>query len=175
MLLATDTMPRARPTPTPTPELTPAEREHHTRFMRLALDEARRARHLGEVPVGAVLVEGNEVLAGGFNQPIRALDATAHAEIVCVRVANRRAGNYRLPGTTLYVTLEPCVMCVGALIHARVERVVFGAREPKSGALLSVLEAATLPLNHRLQVVPDVLAEECRSLVVDFFRYRRAE
>lgn len=175
MLLVAHTMPRSRPAATPTPELSPAEREHHARFMRLALDEARRARHLGEVPVGAVLVEGAEVLAGGFNQPIRALDATAHAEIVCLRVANRRASNYRLPGTTLYVTLEPCLMCVGALIHARIERVVFGAREPKSGALVSVLEAATLPLNHRLDIVPDVLADECRSLVVDFFRYRRSE
>ncbi len=168
-------MPRSRPTPTVTPELAPAERERHARFMRLALDEARRARHLGEVPVGAVLVEGDDVLAGGFNQPIRALDTTAHAEIVCLRVASRRAGNYRLPGTTLYVTLEPCLMCVGALIHARIENVVFGAREPKSGALVSLLDPATLPLNHRLNVVPDLLAEECRSLVVDFFRYRRSE
>ena len=151
---------------TPTP--------HDDAFMKLALDEARRARHLGEVPVGAVLVRAGEVVGAGFNQPIRACDPSAHAEIVALRHAARRLGNYRLTGTTLYATLEPCLMCVGALVHARVARVVFGAPEPKTGALRSLLDPSTLPLNHRFEVTPGVLADECRALVVDFFAWRRA-
>jgi tRNA(adenine34) deaminase len=143
--------------------------------MRLALDEARRGLHVGEVPVGAVLVQDGEVLASGFNQPIRAVDPSAHAEMVVLRAAARRLGNYRLPGTTLYVTLEPCLMCVGALVHARVERVVYGAAEPKTGALVSLIDPAALPLNHRFEVVGGVLADECRRLVVEFFRFKRGE
>lgn len=143
--------------------------------MRLALEQARRGMHLGEVPVGAVLVHGGETLASGFNQPIHAVDPSAHAEIVALRAAARRVGNYRLPGTTLYVTLEPCLMCVGALVQARVERVVYGAPEPKTGALVSLLDPDALPLNHRFEVVAGVLAAECRELVVDFFRFRRGE
>lgn len=141
--------------------------------MRLALEEARRARHLGEVPVGALLARDGEVLATGFNQPIHAVDPSAHAEIVALRAAARRAANYRLPGTTLYVTLEPCLMCVGALVHARVARVVYGAREPKSGALVSLLDPTALPLNHRFEITGDVLGDECRRLVVEFFRFKR--
>jgi len=143
--------------------------------MRLALEQARRGMHLGEVPVGAVLVCDGELLASGFNQPIHALDPSAHAEIVVLRTGARRLGNYRLPGTTLYVTLEPCLMCVGALVQARVERVVYGAPEPKTGALVSLLDPAALPLNHRFEVAGGVLAGECRQLVIDFFRIKRGE
>jgi tRNA(adenine34) deaminase len=126
------------------------------------------------VPVGAVIVLDGEVVGAGFNQPIRARDPSAHAEIVALRQAARRLGNYRLPGTTLYATLEPCLMCVGALVHARVARVVYGAPEPKTGALRSLLDPATLPLNHRFEVTPGVRADECRALVVDFFAWKRA-
>jgi tRNA(adenine34) deaminase len=143
-------------------------------FMRLALDEARRARHLGEVPVGAVLTLEGEVVGRGFNQPIRACDPSAHAEVVALRQAARTLGNYRLTGSTLYATLEPCLMCVGTLVHARVARVVFGAPEPKTGALVSLLDPATLPLNHRFEVTSGVLASECRALVVEFFAWKRA-
>jgi len=143
--------------------------------MRQALDQARRALHLGEVPIGAVIVTGGEVAAEGFNQPIRAADPTAHAEIVALRRAARAAGNYRLSGATLYVTLEPCLMCVGAIVNARVERVVYGAAEPKWGALGSILDARQLRLNHRFDVVGGVLEPECRRIVVDFFKFRREE
>ena len=143
--------------------------------MRLALEQARRARHVGEVPIGAVIKAQGRVAGEGFNQPIRAADPTAHAEIVALRRAAREAGNYRLPGATLYVTLEPCLMCVGAIVNARVGTVVYGAREPKWGALGSILDARTLELNHRLEVIGGVLEEECRQVVVDFFKFRRAE
>lgn len=143
--------------------------------MRLALEEARNALHLGEVPVGAALVFDREVIATGFNQPLRMLDPTAHAEIVVLREAARRLGNYRLSGTTLYVTLEPCLMCVGALVQARVARVVFGVAEPKTGALRSLLDPENLPLNHRFDVVEGVLDAECRRLIVDFFKYKRTD
>jgi len=143
--------------------------------MRLALDEARRARHLGEVPVGAVLVRNGEVLAMGFNQPIRGTDPTAHAEIVALREAARALGNYRLSETTLYVTLEPCLMCVGALVNARVATVVFGAAEPKFGAVRSLMNAQALATNHRFAVVEGTLEDDCRRLVQEFFRYKREE
>ncbi len=143
-------------------------------LMCLALESARLARHLGEVPVGALLARAGEPLAHGFNQPIRACDPSAHAEIVALREGARLLGNYRLPDATLYVTLEPCLMCVGALIQARVARVVFGAPEPKTGALISLLDPASLPLNHRFAVTAGVLADECRALVVDFFAWRRS-
>ena len=142
--------------------------------MRLALVEARTALHLGEVPVGAVLVRRGEVVASGFNQPIHTQDPTAHAEIVALRGAARTLRNYRLSGTTLYVTLEPCLMCVGALVSARVSTVVYGAPEPKWGALHSILDATTLRTNHRFEIVGGILEDECRALVVEFFRFRRA-
>lgn len=147
----------------------------HEPFMRQALEQARRARDAGEVPIGAVIVSEGRVTAEGFNQPIRSVDPTAHAEIVVLRRAAAAAGNYRLAGATLYVTLEPCLMCVGAMVNARVATVVYGAPEPKWGALGSILDARQLPLNHRLQVVGGVLEAECRQLVVDFFKLRRQE
>jgi tRNA(adenine34) deaminase len=147
--------------------------EAHEPFMRVALEQARQALHVGEVPIGAALTLDDEVVATGFNQPIRGLDPTAHAELVALRRAARSLHNYRLTGTTLYVTVEPCLMCVGALLHARVARVVYGAVEPKTGALVSGLDVTTLKTNHRFDVVGGVLEAECRSLVVGFFEYRR--
>jgi tRNA(adenine34) deaminase len=145
-------------------------------YMRLALAEAVRARELGEVPVGAVVVLDGEVVGAGCNQPITAVDPTAHAEIKALREAARRIGNYRLMGSVLYVTIEPCLMCVGAMIHARVARVVFGAAEPRAGALVSAARAhETLGLNHRLSVHGGVLEDDCRSLMQTFFRQRRTE
>jgi tRNA(adenine34) deaminase len=144
-------------------------------FMRQALDQARRGLHLGEVPIGAVVVAEGRVAGEGFNQPIRAVDPSAHAEIVALRQAAHAAGNYRLTGAILYVTLEPCLMCVGAIVNARIGTVVYGAAEPKWGALGSILDARSLRLNHRIEVIGGVLAEECRQLVVDFFKFRRAE
>ena len=142
--------------------------------MRLALAEAEKARDAGEVPVGAIVVLNGEVIGAGFNQPISAHDPTAHAEIVALRAGAARIGNYRLTGATLYVTVEPCLMCVGAMVHARVGLVVFGATEPKAGAVASMTRAHELPgLNHRLQVQAGVLEEECRELVQAFFRARR--
>jgi tRNA(adenine34) deaminase len=143
-------------------------------FMREALAEARRAAAAGEVPVGAVVVLGGEVVGRGFNQPISGNDPTAHAEIVALRDAARRVGNYRLTGATMVVTVEPCLMCVGALVHARVARLVFGAPEPKAGAIVSAMRALEHPrLNHRFEVVEGVLAGECRQVVRAFFRERR--
>ena len=146
----------------------------HDAFMRLALDEARKALDAGEVPVGAVLVLDGTVVGTGFNQPISASDPTAHAEILALRAAASRAGNYRLTGSTVYVTIEPCLMCVGAMVHARVGTVVFGATEPKAGALVSMTRAHELPnLNHQLQIEAGVLEEECRALMQGFFQTRR--
>ena len=144
-------------------------------FMREALEQARRALHLGEVPIGAVVVAEGGVMGEGFNQPIRAADPSAHAEIVALRQAARATGNYRLTGATIYVTLEPCLMCVGAIVNARVATVVYGAPEPKWGALGSILDARSLRLNRRLEVIGGILEAECRQLVVDFFKFRRAE
>jgi tRNA(adenine34) deaminase len=143
-------------------------------FMRLALELAGRAQEQGEVPVGAVLVIHGEVLGTGCNRPIAAHDPTAHAEIQALREAAQRAGNYRLPGATLYVTLEPCVMCAGALMHARVARVVYGASDPKTGACGSVLDLFAEPrLNHHAQVTGGVLGEACAGLLREFFSSRR--
>lgn len=167
--------PRASRRPRVSQAAAPAPDPADAAFMRLALDEARRAHHLGEVPVGAVLTQAGEVVATGFNQPIHALDPSAHAEMVALRAGARRLANYRLPDTTLYVTLEPCLMCVGALVHARVARVVYGAPEPKTGALVSLLDPHALPLNHRFEVTGGVLADECRRIVVEFFRFKRSE
>ncbi len=145
-------------------------------YMGEALDQARLALAAGEVPVGAVLVgPGGEVWGRAHNLPISLNDPTAHAEVLAIRQAAARVGNYRLPGTTLYVTMEPCVMCVGALIQARVARVVFGAPDPKAGACVSLYR---LPedrrLNHRFALTGGVRAEECRELLQEFFRARRA-
>ncbi len=142
--------------------------------MRRALALARRAEAAGEVPVGAVVVRGGEVLGEGWNRPIARRDPTAHAEIVALRAAAAAAGNYRLPGATLYVTLEPCLMCAGALVHARLSRLVYGAQDPKTGAAGSRLDAFALPfLNHRVEVTGGVLAAECGSLLKAFFAARR--
>lgn len=142
--------------------------------MHAALDLARQAATLDEVPVGAVLVLGGEIVGRGCNQPIRSADPTAHAEIMALRDAGRKLGNYRMPGSTLYVTLEPCVMCSGAIIHARVARVVFGARDPKTGAAGSVVDLfAEARLNHHAQVEGGLLAEECAALLSGFFAARR--
>ncbi len=143
-------------------------------LMRLALAEAARAREADEVPIGAVVALDGEVIGRGFNHPIGASDPTAHAEVAAIRDAARRAGNYRLTGATLCVTIEPCLMCVGALVHARIGTLVFGAAEPKSGAVVSTVRAGELPgLNHRFAVVSGVLEDECRELVQRFFRERR--
>ena len=141
--------------------------------MREALALARRARDSGEVPVGAAVVQDGVVIGSGWNRPIGSVDPTAHAEVLALRHAARTVGNYRLPGAILYVTVEPCLMCVGALVHARVETVVYGASDPKGGAVRSLLDPATLPLNHRFEVIEGVLAEESRELLQEFFRSRR--
>lgn len=142
--------------------------------MRAAIEQARIARERGEVPVGAVVVLGGQIIGEGFNQPIGAHDPTAHAEIVALRDAARRIGNYRLTGAELYVTIEPCQMCVGAMIHARIATAIFGTREPKAGALESAMRAHEHPaLNHRLEAVGGVLEEECRELIQAFFASRR--
>jgi tRNA(adenine34) deaminase len=146
----------------------------HETFMREALTLARASGDADEVPVGAVVVLDGQVIGRGRNQPITALDPTAHAEVMALRDAAAHVGNYRLPGATLYVTLEPCLMCVGALAHARVTTVVYGATEPKAGAMESTQRAHEHPaLNHRMTVVSGVLAAECRALLQAFFKERR--
>jgi tRNA(adenine34) deaminase len=146
----------------------------HESFMREALAEAGRAAEAGEVPIGAVLVMDDQVVARAFNQPIGRTDPTAHAEVLVLREAARAAGNYRLTGTVLYVTIEPCLMCVGALVHARVREVVFGAAEPRTGALVSTLRGMELAhLNHHFEVTGGVCEEECRAVMQAFFRARR--
>jgi tRNA(adenine34) deaminase len=142
--------------------------------MRRALALADRAANEGEVPVGAVLVCDGELLGEGWNQVIAAQDPTAHAEIVALRDAARVVGNYRLPGSTLYVTLEPCTMCAGAMVHARVELLVFGAREPRAGVVCSTCNLLDQPsFNHRVQWTGDVLADESASRLQAFFQARR--
>ncbi|CRI64079.1 tRNA-specific adenosine deaminase [Thiocapsa sp. KS1] len=143
--------------------------------MHLALMLAQRAVAEGEVPVGALLVLDNAVIGEGWNRPIGAHDATAHAEIQALRDAGQRLGNYRLPGTTLYVTLEPCVMCAGAIIHARVDRVIYGAPDPKAGACGSVFELlpSNSRFNHRTDCRGGILAEDCAEILRAFFRARR--
>jgi tRNA(adenine34) deaminase len=142
-------------------------------MMRLALEEARNALHLGEVPIGAVIAQEQEVIAVGFNQPIRAVDPTAHAEVVAIRKAARELSNYRLSGLTLYVTVEPCMMCVGAIVQARIGTLVYGAPEPKFGAVDSLLDLREMRIPHRLSIVSGILEEECRKVLQDFFQYRR--
>jgi len=143
-------------------------------FMRLALAEAEHALHAGEVPVGAVVVRGGEVIASAHNGPVGLKDPSAHAEILALRRAAAAEGNYRLAGTTLYVTIEPCLMCAGALIHARVSRLVFGAPDPKGGAVVSlygVLQDGRL--NHRVEATGGVLREACSEILSRFFREKR--
>ena len=150
-------------------------RMDHETLMDAALAEARRARDAGEVPIGAVVAVGGEIVGRGFNQPIGAADPTAHAEIVAIREAARRVGNYRLTDATLCVTIEPCLMCVGALVHARIATLVYGAAELRSGAVDSVVRGGELPgLNHRFDVVAGVREAECRDLIQAFFKERRA-
>lgn len=147
---------------------------HDAIWMRQALDQARNAWALGEVPVGAVVVRDGEVIATGFNQPIGNHDPTAHAEIMALRAAATILGNYRLPGCELFVTLEPCAMCAGAMMHARLARVVYGATDPKTGACGSIVDLfAQEKLNHHTQLVGSVLADECGALLREFFAERR--
>ncbi len=145
------------------------------RWMRRALELAGEGERLGEVPVGAVLVRDGREIGAGFNRPIEAHDPTAHAEIVALRAAASNEGNYRLPGATLYVTIEPCTMCVGAIVHARVSRLVFGAREPKAGAIVSSDRLLERPaVNWRVEIDEGVLADACADKISTFFRQRRA-
>lgn len=145
-------------------------------WMRQALIQAAQAEAAGEVPVGAVIVKNGELIAQGWNRPIGSNDPSGHAEIIALRAAAARLVNYRLPDCTLYVTLEPCAMCAGAIIQARLERVVFGAADPKSGAAGSVFDIlGTHRLNHTVAVVGDVLAEDCGKLLSDFFGARRGK
>jgi tRNA(adenine34) deaminase len=142
--------------------------------MEMALEEARRGLAAGEVPIGAVIVVDGRIVARAYNQPISTSDPTAHAEMLVLREAGEAAGNYRLNGATLYVTVEPCLMCVGAIVHARVREVVYGAAEPKTGALVSAVRGLDLPgLNHRFKVVGGVCENECRELMQAFFKERR--
>ena len=142
--------------------------------MRAALEQAMLGLAAGEVPIGAVIVIDEQIVARAFNQPIGAVDPTAHAEILALRSAAAQVGNYRLLGATLYVTIEPCLMCVGALVHARVRAVVFGAAEPKTGALVSTVRGHEIPgLNHRFDVTSGVVEADCRDLIQQFFRAKR--
>ncbi|BFG73257.1 hypothetical protein PTKU46_12900 [Paraburkholderia terrae] len=160
-------------TDTPAPEPAPIT-ERDRRFMALAQAAAEEARAVGEVPVGAVLVLGDEAIAKGFNHPIGGHDPSAHAEMAALRAAAQKLENYRLPGCELYVTLEPCLMCAGAIMHARIARVVFGARDPKTGACGSVVDAFANPqLNHHTTVTGGVLEEECGAALRSFFADRR--
>jgi len=157
------------------PMAAPADTGVDVTFMRAALAHAVAARGRGEVPVGAVLVRGGEILAGAGNSPIATHDPTAHAEVQVLRAAGRALSSYRLADTTLYVTLEPCVMCAAAVVHARVRRLVFGAWDPRAGGAGSITDVFALPvLNHRVDVFGGVLMEECGQLLREFFAQRRA-
>jgi tRNA(adenine34) deaminase len=148
--------------------------DRHRTWMHLALKQARESALAGEVPVGAVLVHRERLLAAAGNSPIGSCDPTAHAEILAIREAAGKLGNYRMPGTTLYVTLEPCIMCMGAIIQARIDRLVFGAHDPKTGAVESCYHIGndTL-LNHTLAIESGILAEECGAILKDFFQAKR--
>ena len=159
----------------PPPSLDALATEADAAFMRLALAQAELARADGEVPVGAVVVKDGEVIAVGYNQPIGRHDPTAHAEVNALRLAAEKLGNYRLPGCALYVTLEPCAMCSGAMMHARLARVVYAASDPKTGVCGSVLDLfAHEALNHHTEVVGGVLANEASTMLKSFFAERRA-
>jgi len=145
-------------------------------WMQYALEQAILAQQQDEVPIGAVLVQDNKRIASGFNQPISSVDPTAHAEIICLRNAAQELNNYRLPNTTLYVTLEPCAMCAGAIIQARISRVVYAASEPRSGAIKSVFQLLNNPiLNHRAEVSSGILEEQSAKLLKQFFKKKRQE
>src|SRR5947199_1160086 len=145
-------------------------------FMHQALSDALSAQSAGEVPVGAVVVLGEEVVGRGANRNLRDSDPTAHAEVVALREAGKKLGNHRLPACSLFVTIEPCAMCAGALIHARLQRLVYGAADVKAGAVHSVMQVINHPLlNHQMEVVGGVLGEECTALIQDFFRRRRMQ
>ena len=144
-------------------------------WMAAALEEAARARAAGEVPIGAVVVMNDAIVGRGFNQPISSRDPTAHAEIVAIRDAAQRVGNYRLTGAVLCVTIEPCLMCIGALVHARIATLVYGAAEPRTGAAISTVRATELPgHNHRVEVIGGIREAACRELMQAFFKERRA-
>jgi tRNA(adenine34) deaminase len=146
----------------------------HERFMRLALEQAALARADGEVPVGAVIVLDGRIVGQGYNRPISGIDPTAHAEIVALRAAAAAIGNYRLTGATMYVTVEPCLMCVGAMVHARIGTVIYGATEPRSGAIVSMTSAHEFSgLNHRLEAMGGVLEADCRVIIQEFFKTKR--
>nr|WP_298140055.1 tRNA adenosine(34) deaminase TadA [uncultured Pseudomonas sp.] len=152
------------------------DRSQDQRFMREALALAAEGAALGEVPVGAVLVQDGEIIGTGFNCPISSSDPSAHAEMVAIRAAAQAVDNYRLPGSTLYVTLEPCSMCAGLIVHARVQRVVYGATEPKAGVVQSRGEFFSQAfLNHRVLIEGGVLAEECGAILSEFFKRRREQ
>jgi tRNA(adenine34) deaminase len=143
-------------------------------LMRAALVEARKAMAIDEVPIGAVVAIDGAIVSAAFNQPISTVDPTAHAEIRAIRAAARAVGNYRLTGATLCVTVEPCAMCVGAMVHARIGTLIYGASEPKTGAVSSTMTLVDDPSwNHRVAVVPGVMADECRGLLQDFFKEKR--
>jgi tRNA(adenine34) deaminase len=147
----------------------------HAKLMAIAIAEARKGDAIGEVPVGAVAVKAGRIIGAGHNRPITLKDPTAHAEILALRAGAETLGAYRLDGVTLYVTLEPCVMCVGAMVNARIERLVYGARDQKAGALGSVYDIGRDGLlNHRIEVLSGVMADECGALMRDFFKSRRA-
>lgn len=142
--------------------------------MSVALEQSRLAEQAGEVPVGAVLVKGGELVATGWNQPISKIDPTEHAEINCLRNAAKLVGNYRMPDCDLYVTLEPCAMCAGALVHSRIRRLIFGASEPRAGAAgsqINLLESDWM--NHKVEVTGGVMAEQCSQVLKNFFKARR--
>ncbi|HEY5734136.1 MAG TPA: tRNA adenosine(34) deaminase TadA [Gammaproteobacteria bacterium] len=143
-------------------------------WMEQAIALAKNAQELDEVPVGAIVVLDGEVIGRGFNQPISGDDPTAHAEIIALRDAGRQLGNYRLPGSTLYVTLEPCMMCAGAMVHSRITRLVYGAPDAKTGVIDSYLDAFSQPVvNHKIEVTGGVMAQECGSMLTTFFRNKR--
>ena len=144
--------------------------------MKLALEEARQALQADEVPIGAVVVADGKLIARGHNRPIDKNDPTAHAEMVALREAATKMRNYRLPEATLYVTVEPCLMCVGALVQARIKRLVYGAPDPKGGAISSIFEITSMRgLNHRFDIIPGVMEQECRQLLQKFFQGKRGE
>ena len=144
------------------------------KFMQHAIELAKRAEQEGEVPVGAVIVKDDTIIAEGWNRPIAAHDPTAHAEIQVIRAASEKLGNYRIPDTTLYVTLEPCLMCMGAITHARIKRVVYGATDPRAGAVESIYTITDdRKLNHHVDIEGGLMAEQCGQLLKDFFRQRR--
>ncbi|MBE8190139.1 MAG: tRNA adenosine(34) deaminase TadA [Candidatus Thioglobus sp.] len=148
--------------------------KNHQYFMRSAIEQAVLAEEMGEVPVGAVLVQNDKIIAKAHNQPISQNDPSAHAEIQLLRQAGQKLGNYRLPNSTLYVTLEPCTMCFGAMIHARISRIIFGATDEKTGACGSCQNLATSPcFNHLIKITGGILAPECKELLQQFFQNRR--